>query len=79
MVLGAIGMASSTAIHIYQRSGMTNPYIDSRRSSLTERIADLIFLLNQLEKNNPHIFPNGTSHHFEYRLAQYQQVKYPDA
>jgi len=46
-----------------------------RIKSITSRIADLIFLLNQLEKNNPHIHPNGTTHHFEYRLAQYQHLR----
>ena len=58
---------------------MTNPYIDSRKKSISHRIADLIFMLNQLEKNNPYIYPNGTKHSFEYRLAQYQNVEYPDA
>ena len=48
-------------------------------SSISHRISDLIFLLNQLEKNNPHTYPNGTKHCFEYRLAQYQNVEYPDA
>ncbi len=72
-------MASSGVTRLSLKNGMTNPYIDSRKKSLSERISDLIFLLNQLEKNNPYIYPNGTKHNFEYRLAQYQKVVYPDA
>ena len=50
-------------------------HTEERIKAITSRIADLIFLLNQLEKNDPYIYPNGTAHHFEYRLAQYQHVK----
>lgn len=72
-------MASFGVTKLSLKNGMTNHYIDSRKKSLSQRIADLIFMLNQLEKNNPYIYPNGTTHHFEYRLAQYQKVKRPDA
>ena len=55
---------------------MTNHYIDSKKKSLSHRISDLIFLLNKVEKENPHIVePNGTEHFFEYRLAQYQKLR----
>tara|TARA_B100001778_G_scaffold239521_1_gene199978 strand:- start:1056 stop:1229 length:174 start_codon:yes stop_codon:yes gene_type:complete len=50
-------------------------HTEERIKAITSRIADLIFLVNQLEKNDPLIFPNGATHHFEYRLAQYQHVK----
>ena len=50
-------------------------HTEERIKAITSRIADLIFLLNQLENNDPYIYPNGTTHHFEYRLAQYQHVK----
>ena len=50
-------------------------HTEDRIKSMTSRIADLIFLVNQLEKNDPYIYPNGTTHYFEYRLAQYQHVK----
>ena len=43
-------------------------HIEDRKRSISSRISDLIFLLNQLE-----IEPNGTEHFFEYRLAQYQK------
>ena len=72
-------MASPGVINLSLKNGMSNPYIDSRKKSISHRISDLIFLLNQLEKNNPHTYPNGTKHCFEYRLAQYQNVEYPDA
>ena len=51
-------------------------HIEDRKKSISQRIADLIFLLNQLEKENPifHEFHNKETY-FEYRLAQYQQVK----
>jgi len=51
-------------------------HIEDRKKSITSRIADLIFLLNQLEKENPkfHEVYNKETY-FEYRLAQYQQVK----
>ena len=48
-------------------------HIEDRKRSISSRISDLIFLLNQLEKENPYIHPNGTEHFFEYRLAQYQK------
>ena len=32
---------------------MNNPYIEARRKQLNSRIADLVFLLNELEKENP--------------------------
>lgn len=57
---------------------MSNNHIDDRKQQISHRIADLIFLLNELEKNNKLTFPNGTTHYFEYRLAQYQHAKYPD-
>ncbi len=72
-------MAFSGVTKQFQKNGMPNHYIDSRKKSISQRISDLIFMLNQLEKNNPYIAPNGTIHHFEYRLAQYQKFKYPDA
>lgn len=72
-------MAFPGVTRLSQKNGMTNHYLDSRKKSLSHRIADLIFMLNQLEKKNPYIYPNGTTHHFEYRLSQYQKVKYPDA
>jgi len=50
-------------------------HIQDRKKSISKRISDLIFLLNNLEKNNPTTFPNGFQHHFEYRLAQYQCTK----
>jgi len=51
-------------------------HIEDRKKSITKRIADLIFLLNQLEKRNPkfHKVYNKETY-FEYRLAQYQHVK----
>ena len=58
---------------------ITNPYIEARKESISKRIADLVFFLNNLEKNNKFTYPNGITHYFEYRLAQYQHVKYPDA
>ena len=50
-------------------------HIEDRKKSITNRIADLIFLLNQLEKENPqfHKVYNKETY-FEYRLAQYQHV-----
>ena len=57
---------------------MNNNHIDDRKQQISHRISDLIFLLNELEKNNKFTYPNGTTHYFEYRLAQYQQVEYPD-
>ncbi len=58
---------------------MNNNHIDDRKQQISHRISDLIFLLNELEKNNKLTHPNGTTQCFEYRLAQYQQVEYPDA
>ena len=51
-------------------------HIENRKKSISQRIADLIFLLNQLEKENPifHEVHNKETY-FKYRLAQYQQVK----
>ena len=51
-------------------------HIEDRKKSISKRIADLIFLLNQLEKENPifHKVHNKETY-FEYRLAQYQQVR----
>ncbi len=55
---------------------MINHHSEDRKKSISHRISDLIFLLNNLEKENPHIIePNGTEHFFEYRLAQYQQKR----
>jgi len=51
-------------------------HIEDRMKSITARIADLIFLLNQLEKDNPKFHKvHNKETYFEYRLAQYQQVK----
>ena len=71
-------MASSTPTKLSHQNGMSNNHIDDRKQQISHRIADLIFLLNELEKNNKFTYPNGTTHYFEYRLAQYQQVEYPD-
>ena len=51
-------------------------HIEDRIESITNRITDLIFLLNQLQKDNPqfHKIQNKETY-FEYRLVQYQQVK----
>ena len=51
---------------------MNNPYIEARRKQLNSRIADLVFLLNELEKENPiyHDY-HKIDTYFEYRIAQY--------
>ena len=79
MPIGVRDMGFNTVTNLFQKIGMTSNHIDDRKHQISHRISDLIFLLNQLEKNNPFTYPNGTTHHFEYRLAQYQHVKYPDA
>ena len=55
---------------------MNNPYIEARRKQLNQRIADLVFLLNELEKENPiyHDY-HKIDTYFEYRIAQYQHSK----
>ena len=53
-------------------------HTEDRINSISHRISDLIFLLNQLEKENPrNVGPDGTEHFFEYRLAQYQKQQKP--
>ena len=69
MPIGVRDMGFNTATNLFQKIGMTSNHIDDRKHQITHRISDLIFLLNQLEKNNPFTYPNGTTHHFEYRLA----------
>ena len=55
---------------------MTNSYINSKKKSLTQRIADLIFLLNKVEKENPTVHKIYKKEvYFEYRLAQHQKVR----
>jgi len=66
---GVRDMGFNTATNLFQKIGMTSNHIDDRKNQISHRISDLIFLLNQLEKNNPFTYPNGTTHH----------VKYPDA
>ncbi len=55
---------------------MINPYIEARKKALGKRIADLVFLLNDLNEKYP-IYQSvyNIDTYFEYRIAQYQQSK----
>ena len=51
-------------------------HTDDRIKSITTRICDLIFLLNELEKKNPHnISKDGIEVYFHYQLSQHQKLK----
>ena len=51
-------------------------HTDDRINSITSRIYDLIFLLNELEKKNPrNISYDGIEVYFHYQLSQHQNAK----
>ena len=51
-------------------------HTNDRIKSITTRICDLIFLLNELEKKNPrNKSKDGIEVYFHYQLSQHQKLK----